>query len=189
MATILLKKRETTGAPAVGDLTNSSAGAEVAINLEDLRIYSKTSAGSIVELGTNPSEISLDGGVSEAVDIRAASGAAATVNVDWSNNGVVYLTAETTSNFNINIRGASGVPLNSVLATGEAAGFAVLITQGASAVTQTNLLVDSVTAAPYWQNGIVAPENGSGIVSFAGEVIKTGSATFSVLESLTQFTK
>ncbi len=60
MATILIKKRDTTGAPATGDLTNSSGGAEIAVNTFDKRVFAKDSGGNIVELGTNPTEIQVD---------------------------------------------------------------------------------------------------------------------------------
>ena len=60
MATILIKKRDTTGAPATGDLTNSTGGAEIAVNTFDKRVFSKDSGGNIVELGTNPTEIQVD---------------------------------------------------------------------------------------------------------------------------------
>jgi hypothetical protein len=57
MATILLKKRDTTGAPGAGDLTNSALGAEVSVNTFDKRLHSKDSGGNVVELGTNPTSL------------------------------------------------------------------------------------------------------------------------------------
>jgi hypothetical protein len=55
MATILTKKKDTTGAPGAGDLTNAAGGAELAVNTADKRLYSKDSGGNVVEIGTNPS--------------------------------------------------------------------------------------------------------------------------------------
>ena len=60
MATILLKKRDTTGAPSAGDLTNSTGGAEVAVNTYDKRIYAKNSGGTVVEIGTDPATFSIN---------------------------------------------------------------------------------------------------------------------------------
>jgi hypothetical protein len=57
MATILLKKRDTTGAPGAGDLTNSALGAEVSVNTFDKRLHSKDSGGNVVELGINPTSL------------------------------------------------------------------------------------------------------------------------------------
>jgi hypothetical protein len=55
MATILTKKKDTTGAPVAGDLTNAAGGAELAVNTADKRLYTKDSGGNVVEIGTNPS--------------------------------------------------------------------------------------------------------------------------------------
>lgn len=57
MATILTKKKDTTGAPSAGDLTNSAGGAELAVNTFDKRLYTKNSGGSVVEIGTNPTSV------------------------------------------------------------------------------------------------------------------------------------
>jgi hypothetical protein len=56
MATILTKKKDTTGAPSAGDLTNSTGGAELAVNTADKRLYTKNSSNAVVEVGTNPGE-------------------------------------------------------------------------------------------------------------------------------------
>ena len=51
MSTILIKKNDTSGhIPASGDLTNDSGGAEIAVNTADGKLYTKNSAGEIVEL-------------------------------------------------------------------------------------------------------------------------------------------
>lgn len=62
MPTILIKKKDTTGAPVPGDLTNNAGGSEIAVNTFDKRIYTKNAAGVVVELGTNPSTIDLTNG-------------------------------------------------------------------------------------------------------------------------------
>jgi hypothetical protein len=50
MATILTKKKDTTGAPGAGDLTNAAGGAELAVNTADKRLYTKDSGGNVVEI-------------------------------------------------------------------------------------------------------------------------------------------
>lgn len=55
MTTILIKKKDTAGAPAPGDLTNAAGGTEIAVNTATKRIYTKDAAGNVVELGTNAS--------------------------------------------------------------------------------------------------------------------------------------
>ena len=60
MTTILTKKKDTTGAPAPGDLTNSAGGAELAVNTFDKRLYTKDAGGNVVEIGTNPAILNID---------------------------------------------------------------------------------------------------------------------------------
>ena len=51
MATILLKRSNTAASiPASGALTNSTDGAELAVNTADKRLYVKDSGGTVVEL-------------------------------------------------------------------------------------------------------------------------------------------
>ena len=51
MSTILIKKNDTSGhIPASGDLTNDTGGAEIAVNTADGKLYTKNSAGEIIEL-------------------------------------------------------------------------------------------------------------------------------------------
>lgn len=60
MTTILTKKKDTSGAPAPGDLTNAAGGAELAVNTADKRLYTKNSGGNVVEIGTNPTILNID---------------------------------------------------------------------------------------------------------------------------------
>ena len=60
MTTILTKKKDTAGAPAPGDLTNSAGGAELAVNTATKRLYTKDSGGNVVEIGTNASSSTID---------------------------------------------------------------------------------------------------------------------------------
>lgn len=60
MTTILIKKKDTAGAPAPGDLTNAAGGTEIAVNTATKRIYTKDSGGNVVELGTNASSSTID---------------------------------------------------------------------------------------------------------------------------------
>ena len=60
MPTILLKKSDTPSAvPTTANLTNLAGGVEVAVNTADRRMFTMTSASAVVELGTNPSSLSI----------------------------------------------------------------------------------------------------------------------------------
>jgi Chaperone of endosialidase len=68
MATILTKRSNTASSvPLAADLTNSTSGAELAVNTADKRVYTKDSGGSVVELGTNPSSLALPNGTANGV--------------------------------------------------------------------------------------------------------------------------
>jgi hypothetical protein len=49
------------------DLTNSTSGAELAVNTADKRLFTKDSGGTVVELGTNPSSLTLSNGTANGV--------------------------------------------------------------------------------------------------------------------------
>jgi hypothetical protein len=60
MPVILLKKSDTASAvPTTANLTNLAGGAEVAVNTADRRMYTMNSSSAVVELGTNPSSLSI----------------------------------------------------------------------------------------------------------------------------------
>ena len=51
MATILIKRSDTASSvPAAGALTNSSSGAELAVNTADRKLYVKNSGGTVVDI-------------------------------------------------------------------------------------------------------------------------------------------
>jgi hypothetical protein len=60
MPTILLKKSDTPSAvPTTANLTNLAGGVEIAVNTADRRMYTMNSSSAVVELGTNPSSLSI----------------------------------------------------------------------------------------------------------------------------------
>jgi hypothetical protein len=89
MTTILIKKKDTSGAPAPGDLTNSTGGAELAVNTADKRLYTKDGAAAIVEVGTNPSTLSVNG----AYSFPTADGTASQVLATNGSGTLSFITA------------------------------------------------------------------------------------------------
>jgi hypothetical protein len=84
MTTILTKKKDTTGAPGAGDLTNSSGGAELAVNTFDKRLYTKDSSNNVVEVGTNPTVLQVD---NIRIDVNAITSTNTDGNIDLTPNG------------------------------------------------------------------------------------------------------
>jgi hypothetical protein len=126
-------------------------------------------------------------GIEEDVNI-VASAATGTINFDVTTASVWYYTTDATANHTLNFRYSSGVSLNTALATGDAITLVWLNTNGATAYYPTVYQVDGSAVTPKWQNGI-APTAGSAsaIDAYSLTIIKTASATFTVLASQTKF--
>jgi len=101
---------------------------------------------------------------------------------------VLYYTSNASANWTLNVRGSSGTSLNTLLSTGQSVTIAFLVTNGATAYYQTGFQVDGSSVTPKWQGG-TAPSGGnaSSVDVYTFTVIKTASATFTVLGSLTRF--
>ena len=78
--------------------------------------------------------------------------------------------------------------LNSILATGQSVTCTLLITNGSTAYYPSTIQVDGVAVTPKWQNGISASSvNVNSTVAYTFVIIKTASATYTVLGSQTKF--
>ena len=120
-----------------------------------------------------------------AVSATAATG---TVNVDLSTAAVHYYTANSAANWTFNFRGNSGTTLNSILSVGQSATVAFLVTNGSTAYYPTAFQVDGVAVTPKWQGGTAPTQgNASSIDSYTFTIIKTASATYTVLAAQVRF--
>ena len=101
---------------------------------------------------------------------------------------VVYLTNNQTANRQINFRGDGSTSLDSMLSVGESITMSVLSDQGATPYYFNTYTIDGNAATMRWSGGS-APSGGnaSGIDVYSFTIIKTASATFTVLGSLTQY--
>ena len=117
-----------------------------------------------------------------------ASAATGTVNLDALTAGTMLYTSNATGNWTLNVRGSSSTSLNSILTTGDSITVVFLNTNGATAYYSTAFQVDGNSVTPKWQGG-TAPTagNASSIDAYVYNIIKTASATFTVLASQTKF--
>jgi hypothetical protein len=122
------------------------------------------------------------------VNTISATAATGTINYDITTQSVLYYTTNASGNFTVNFRGSSGTTLNTVMQTGESISATFLVTNGATAYYNSVVQVDGSTVTPKWQGG-TAPTSGnaSSIDSYTYVIIKTGSAAFTVLASVTKF--
>jgi hypothetical protein len=129
--------------------------------------------------------------LNDAAEVSTVSATAATgtINYDITTQSVLYYTSNASANWTTNFRASSGTSLNTALATGQSVTVAFLVTQGATAYFNNVVQVDGTTSGvtTRWIGGAPTAGNASGIDSYRYLIIKTGSATFTVLASVTQF--
>ena len=129
--------------------------------------------------------------LNDAAEVTTVSATAATGTIayDITTQSVLYYTTNASANWTVNFRGSSGTSLNTLMSTGQSMTVAFLVTQGATAYFNNVVQVDGTTSGvtTRWLGGAPAAGNASGIDSYRYLIIKTGSATFTVLASNTQF--
>jgi len=118
----------------------------------------------------------------------SATAATGTVNVDLKSSGAHYFTADAAANWTYNFRGDASTSLDSVLAVGESVTVVHAVTNGATPYYPTAFQVDGSAVTPKWSGGS-APSagNASSVDAYLFTVVKTASATFTVLAQQVQF--
>jgi hypothetical protein len=129
--------------------------------------------------------------LNDAAEVATVSATAATGTIayDITTQSVLYYTSDASANWTVNFRASSGTSLDTALATGQSVTVAFLVTQGATAFFNNAVQVDGTTSGvtTRWLGGAPTAGNASGIDSYRYLIIKTGSATYTVLASVTQF--
>jgi hypothetical protein len=129
--------------------------------------------------------------LNDAAEVATVSATAATGTIayDITTQSVLYYTSNASANWTVNFRGSSGTSLNTLMSTGQSMTVAFLVTQGSTAYYNSAVQVDGTTSGvtTRWLGGAPTAGNASGIDSYRYLIIKTGSATFTVLASNTQF--
>jgi hypothetical protein len=136
------------------------------------------SSSSLAALFTNASE-------KITVSATAATG---TINYDATTQAVLYYTTNASANWTVNFRASSGTSLDTAMSTGESITLAFLVTQGGTAYYNSAVQVDGNAVTPKWQGGS-APSagNASSVDVYVYDIVKTGSATFTVFASQTKY--
>lgn len=142
----------------------------------------------VTNLGTKTDETSglLTGPIETAT--ISATAATGTVNFDAITQAVLYYTTSASANWTLNVRGSSGVSLNTLLAVGQSITITFLVTQGSTAYYQSALTVDGGSVTPKWQGGSAPTAgNASGVDAYTVTILKTANATFTAFASQTRF--
>jgi len=179
----------TTTASAVNELTVANAATG------DGPILSATGGDTNVDLNLTPKgtgKVIFNGqGKIESVIEKVtteATAATGTINYDVLTQPVWNFTTDASANWTLNIRGDGSNSLDSIMSTGEAITIAHIVSQGGTAYYNSAVQIDGSSVTPEWQGG-AAPDAGnpSSLDTYTYTIIKTGSATFTVLASQTQF--
>jgi hypothetical protein len=124
-------------------------------------------------------------GIEEDVNV-VASAATGTINFDIDTASIWYYTTNATANHTLNIRYSSSVSLNTALPVGDAITVVWMNTNGTTAYYPSTIQIDGNTVTPKVPSAITGG-NASAIDVYSFTIIKTASATFTVLESQTKF--
>jgi hypothetical protein len=148
--------------------------------------YYNGSAWTAIGNPTSLTNVALIGAIESANVV--ASAATGTINVDAVTSSVWYYTSNATANFTLNIRGNGTTSLNTLLATGQSITVVFLNTNGATPYYPNAFTIDGTSVTPKWQNG-TAPSagNASSIDAWSYTILKTASATYTVLGSFVKF--
>jgi len=159
------------------------AGANIAVvNVANTFTGTQTFSGTSSTLGMVLNDVA-------EVTTVSATAATGTIAYDVTTQAVLYYTSNASANWTVNFRASSGTSLDTLMSTGQSMTVAFLVTQGATAYYNSAVQVDGTTSGvtTRWLGGAPTAGNASGIDSYRYLIIKTGSATFTVLASNTQF--
>jgi hypothetical protein len=113
---------------------------------------------------------------------------AATTQFDASTQAVEYYTTNAANNWTLNVRGNDTTTLNTLMPIGKSLSLTVLATQGATPYYQTAMTIDGAAVTVKWQGGITPNAgNANSVDAYTFAIVKTASATFTVLGSQTKF--
>ena len=166
-----------------GTGASTLAGANIAVfNVPNTFTALQTFSGSTTAASLKTSNIK------EVVTVSATA-ATGTINFDVLTQSVLYYTTAASGNWTINFRGSSTATLDSIMSIGESISATSLITQGATAYYNSAVQVDgtSTGVTTVWQNGAPTAGDVNALDSYTYVIIKTASATFTVLATQTKF--
>lgn len=118
----------------------------------------------------------------------AATAATGTVNYDVITQSVLYYTSNASGNWTLNIRGNASVSMNTFMATGQSVTFVHLVTNSSPAYYNSAVTIDGSSVTVSWLGG-TAPSagNANSLDVYSYTVMKTASATYKVIASLSKF--
>jgi len=166
-----------------GALANATAGTDyVAPGTATTFTATQTFSGSSSTFGASL----LD--TNETVNV-VSSAPSSTTNLYVQSGSVQYYTSNAANNFTVNLAFSSGTSMNTALSTNQSVTATLVTTQGSTAYYASAVQVDGTTSGvtTRWIGGAPTAGNASGLDVYRFAVIKTASATYTVLASVTQY--
>ncbi len=119
---------------------------------------------------------------------NAATAFTGTINFDVITQSIFNATSNASANWTLNVRGDGSNSLNNIMDTGESLTIVTLVPQGSTAYYNSAFQIDGSSVTPKWQDG-AAPSagNASSTDVYSYTIIKTASATFTVVAAQTKF--
>jgi len=164
-------------------------GTMVQVAMTDFTTYFEAEIETLADVTSTDTTLDGTTKIEEVVEkVTAQTSTTGTINFDCLTQGIELYTANQTANRTINFRGDGSTTLNSMLSNNESITVSIAMTQGSTAYYLNAYQVDGVAVTPKWQGG-TAPSagNASGIDVYTFTIIKTASATYTVLANLTEF--
>jgi hypothetical protein len=128
----------------------------------------------------------LSGAAQEAIVVSAIGFAGYTFNV--TSGSVQYITANSTANGTLNIRGDASNTLNNFLAVNASLSIVLDITNGSSAYYPNLIQIDGTTQTVKWNGGTaISSGNASAVDRYVFQIIKTAANTYSVMGTQVKF--
>lgn len=191
--------------PSAGNLTDG----ELALNTNDGKLYYKSSGGSVQLLasasglfssataytftatqtfnGTSATKALQLLNAAETANLLGAA-PSSTQNFYVNSGAVQFANANTANNWTLNVAFSSGTSLNTAMSVGDSVTIAFLAQNSTTAYYQTAFNIDGTSATVKWL-GNAAPTNGNAnsIDVYTYTIIKTASATYTVLGSQSRY--
>jgi hypothetical protein len=140
-----------------------------------------TTVGNLTLTNTTITEIQ------ETANVTATA-ANGIINIDVLSNVVYHLTSNAAANWTVNFRGNSATTLNTIMANNASLSASVFANQGSTAYYNSNVTIDGSAANVKYQGGTAwSSGNANSVDCYSYVIIKTGTNTYNVFASQTQF--
>jgi hypothetical protein len=191
-STGLTPSTATSGAVTVAGTLAIANGGTGASTLAGANIAVRTVANTFTALQTfqgSATAASLKTSNIKEVVTVSATAATGTIDFDILTQSVLYYTTAASGNWTVNFRGSVTATLDSIMSVGESISTTTLIAQGATAYYNSSVQIDGTTTGvtTVWQGSAPTSGNVSSLDSYTYVIIKTASATFTVLATQTKF--